>query len=35
MARKEVVVEDVVKLMSSPKNIRNMGIVAHVDHGIV
>ncbi len=33
MARKEVVVEDVVKLMKSSKNIRNMGIVAHVDHG--
>ena len=33
MARKEVVVEDVVKLMSNPDNIRNMGIVAHVDHG--
>lgn len=33
MARKEVVVEDVVRLMSNAKNIRNMGIVAHVDHG--
>lgn len=33
MARKEVVVEEVARLMSSPKNIRNMGIVAHVDHG--
>ncbi len=33
MARKEVVVEHVTKLMSNRKNIRNMGIVAHVDHG--
>ncbi|MBI5036250.1 GTP-binding protein, partial [Candidatus Micrarchaeota archaeon] len=33
MARKEVVVEDAVRLMRNPKNIRNMGIVAHVDHG--
>lgn len=33
MARKEVVVSEVAKLMSNSKNIRNMGIVAHVDHG--
>ena len=33
MARKEVVVDEVVHLMNSKKNIRNMGIVAHVDHG--
>ncbi len=33
MARKEVVVEDVARLMRNTKNIRNMGIVAHVDHG--
>ncbi len=33
MARKEVVVEDVVRLMRNTKNIRNIGIVAHVDHG--
>jgi len=33
MARKEVVVEKVAKLMGNLSNIRNMGIVAHVDHG--
>src|SRR3989344_5794558 len=33
MARKEVVVEEVVRLMKSPDHIRNIGIVAHVDHG--
>ena len=33
MARKEAVVELVSKLMDKPENIRNMGIVAHVDHG--
>ncbi|MFH0836416.1 MAG: GTP-binding protein, partial [Candidatus Micrarchaeota archaeon] len=33
MVRKEVVVDEVQKLMRSPVNIRNMGIVAHVDHG--
>lgn len=33
MARKEIIVEEVVKLMKTPKNIRNIGIVAHVDHG--
>ncbi|MFA6048789.1 MAG: elongation factor EF-2 [Candidatus Micrarchaeia archaeon] len=33
MARKEAVVEHVSKLMNNRANIRNMGIVAHVDHG--
>jgi len=33
MARKEVVVEEVVRLMRNRENIRNLGIVAHVDHG--
>ena len=33
MATKEAVAEHVEKLMSNQKNIRNMGIVAHVDHG--
>jgi len=33
MARKEVVVEEVVKLMKTREKIRNIGIVAHVDHG--
>ncbi|MFH1056456.1 MAG: elongation factor EF-2 [Candidatus Micrarchaeota archaeon] len=33
MARKEVVVEDVVRLMKNTECVRNMGIVAHVDHG--
>ncbi|MDP3742189.1 MAG: elongation factor EF-2 [Candidatus Micrarchaeota archaeon] len=33
MATKEAVVEHVQKLMYNQKNIRNMGIVAHVDHG--
>ncbi len=33
MARKEAVVEHVSKLMNNQKNIRNMGIIAHVDHG--
>lgn len=33
MARKEVVAAEVVKLMGNRANIRNMAIVAHVDHG--
>jgi elongation factor 2 len=33
MARKEVVVEEVQKLMDSRENVRNVAIVAHVDHG--
>ncbi|MFA5246499.1 MAG: GTP-binding protein, partial [Candidatus Micrarchaeia archaeon] len=33
MARKEAVVEKVSALMNNRANIRNMGIVAHVDHG--
>ncbi len=33
MATKEAVVQHVQKLMGNKKNIRNMGIVAHVDHG--
>ena len=33
MARKELVVEKVSQLMGNRDNIRNMGIVAHVDHG--
>ncbi|MBN1169895.1 elongation factor EF-2 [Candidatus Micrarchaeota archaeon] len=33
MARKEVVVEEVQKLMDNSQNIRNVAIVAHVDHG--
>ncbi len=33
MATKESVAAHVSKLMRNPKNIRNMGIVAHVDHG--
>ncbi len=33
MATKEAVAAHVSKLMRNPKNIRNMGIVAHVDHG--
>ncbi len=33
MARKENVVAEVAKLMSNRENIRNIGIVAHVDHG--
>ncbi len=33
MARKEVVVEEVAKLMNNTKNIRDIAIVAHVDHG--
>ncbi|VVB70323.1 Elongation factor 2 [uncultured archaeon] len=33
MATKEAVAQHVSKLMKNPLNIRNMGIVAHVDHG--
>ncbi len=33
MARKELVVEEVQKLMDKSENIRNVAIVAHVDHG--
>ncbi|MGV8085559.1 MAG: elongation factor EF-2 [Candidatus Bilamarchaeum sp.] len=33
MARKEFVVEEVQKLMGNVENIRNVAIVAHVDHG--
>jgi len=33
MVRKEYVVEEVQKLMEKKKNIRNIAIVAHVDHG--
>ncbi|MBD3209860.1 elongation factor EF-2 [Candidatus Micrarchaeota archaeon] len=33
MARKEVVVGEVQKLMDSRDNVRNVAIVAHVDHG--
>lgn len=33
MARKEYVVEEVVKIMSNIESVRNVAIVAHVDHG--
>lgn len=33
MVRKEVVVEEVQKLMDTIENVRNVAIVAHVDHG--
>ncbi|HEV8289895.1 MAG TPA: elongation factor EF-2 [Candidatus Norongarragalinales archaeon] len=33
MGKKEVVAAFAAKLMQNPKNIRNLGIVAHVDHG--
>ncbi|HII38679.1 TPA: elongation factor EF-2 [Candidatus Micrarchaeota archaeon] len=33
MAKKEVVAEHVSRLMATQRNIRNLGIVAHVDHG--
>ncbi|MEM0356261.1 MAG: elongation factor EF-2 [Candidatus Anstonellales archaeon] len=33
MARKEYVVEEVVKIMSNIENVRNIAIIAHVDHG--
>ncbi|VVB66180.1 Elongation factor 2 [Candidatus Gugararchaeum adminiculabundum] len=33
MVKKEYVVDEVVKLMFDPEHIRNIAIVAHVDHG--
>ena len=33
MARGKKTVEHVVELMKDPKHIRNIGIVAHIDHG--
>jgi len=33
MVRKEYVVEEVVKMMNNISNVRNIAIVAHVDHG--
>src|SRR4030095_4295045 len=33
MARKEFVVEEVQKLMDTIENVRNVAIIAHVDHG--
>lgn len=33
MVRKEYVVEEVARLMTNTKNVRNVAIVAHVDHG--
>jgi elongation factor 2 len=33
MVRKEYVVDEVVKMMDNVENIRNIAIVAHVDHG--
>jgi len=33
MVRKEVVVEEVQKIMENTKNVRNIAIIAHVDHG--
>ena len=33
MVRKEYVVDEVVKMMNKVENIRNIAIVAHVDHG--
>ncbi|MBN2122001.1 elongation factor EF-2 [Candidatus Micrarchaeota archaeon] len=33
MVRKEVVVEEVQKIMEATENIRNIAIIAHVDHG--
>lgn len=33
MARKEYVVEEVIKIMSNIENVRNIAIIAHVDHG--
>ena len=34
MVRKEFVVDEVQKLMSNVEQIRNVAIVAHVDHGL-
>ena len=33
MVRKEYVVEEVVRMMNKIENVRNIAIVAHVDHG--
>ena len=33
MVRKEYVVEEVIRMMNNIKNVRNIAIVAHVDHG--
>ncbi|MCS7122818.1 MAG: elongation factor EF-2 [Candidatus Micrarchaeota archaeon] len=33
MARKEYVVEEVIKIMNNIDNVRNIAIIAHVDHG--
>jgi elongation factor 2 len=33
MGRREEMVKKIEKLMNQPENIRNMGIVAHIDHG--
>ena len=33
MSRGKKTVERVVELMKDPKHIRNIGIVAHIDHG--
>ena len=33
MVRKEYVVEEVAKMMHNIDNVRNIAIVAHVDHG--
>ncbi|NPA22259.1 MAG: GTP-binding protein, partial [Candidatus Micrarchaeota archaeon] len=33
MAKKEYIVEEVKRIMSNTDNVRNIAIVAHVDHG--
>ncbi|MDP6459859.1 MAG: GTP-binding protein, partial [Candidatus Hydrothermarchaeota archaeon] len=33
MGRREKMAEEITKLMDKPEHIRNMGIVAHIDHG--